>query len=350
MGRIVVTEFVSLDGVIEDPGGSEDFKYGGWSFEIDRGEEGDKFKLDEALEADALLLGRRTYEGFAAAWPSRDGEFADKFNNMPKYVVSSTLKDPEWSNSTVLEGDLAEEVSKLRQEVDGDIVVHGSAQLVQALVENGLVDELRLMVFPVVLGAGKRLFGETSDKQRAAALRLEDRRRRRADPDLRAGRDRGRLRPALEGELGDCLRQELGHVRHRDVPGTADIAQLGARDEPLEAASLPRQQDHVHVAPEDQHGDIKRRQPARLGRGAVRERGVEPWAGGVQLDGLDRGGPGRSAMAAPLRAGKHAAGERGCGGAPQARSRVRQASASRAGSRRPTPSRARAQARRARWR
>ena len=171
MGRIVVTEFVSLDGVIEDPGGSEDFKYGGWSFEIDRGEDGDRFKLDEALDADALLLGRRTYEGFAAAWPSRDGEFADKFNNMPKYVVSSTLKDPEWTNSTVLDGDLSEEVSKLRQDVDGDIVVHGSAQLVQALVENGLVDELRLMVFPVVLGAGKRLFGETSDKQR---LRLSD--------------------------------------------------------------------------------------------------------------------------------------------------------------------------------
>jgi dihydrofolate reductase len=171
MGRIVVTEFVSLDGVIEDPGGSEDFKYGGWSFEIERGDEGDRFKLDEAMNSDALLLGRRTYEGFAAAWPSRDGEFADKFNNMPKYVVSSTLKDPEWNNSKVLDGDLAGEVSKLRDEVDGDIVVHGSAQLVQGLVENGLVDELRLMVFPVVLGAGKRLFGETSERQR---LRLSD--------------------------------------------------------------------------------------------------------------------------------------------------------------------------------
>jgi dihydrofolate reductase len=171
MGRIVVTEFVSLDGVMEDPGGSEDFKYGGWSFEIERGEEGDRFKLDEALNADALLLGRKTYEGFAAAWPSRDGEFADKFNSMPKYVVSSTLKDPDWTNSSVLDGDLAEEVSKLRQDVDGEIVVHGSAQLVQALIEHGLVDELRLMVFPVVLGAGKRLFGETSDKRR---LRLAD--------------------------------------------------------------------------------------------------------------------------------------------------------------------------------
>jgi dihydrofolate reductase len=171
MGRIVVTEFISLDGVIEDPGGSEDFRHSGWSFEIDRGEEGGKFKLDETMNADALLLGRKTYEGFAEAWPSRDGEFADKFNNMPKYVVSSTLKDPDWTNSTVLDGDVAEEVSKLREEVDGEIVVHGSAQLVQALVEHGLVDELRLMVFPVVLGTGKRLFGETSDKRR---LRLAD--------------------------------------------------------------------------------------------------------------------------------------------------------------------------------
>jgi dihydrofolate reductase len=171
MGRIVVTEFISLDGVIEDPGGSEDYKYGGWSFEINRGDEGDKFKLDEALDSAALLLGRRTYEGFASAWPSRDGEFADKFNNMPKYVVSSTLKDPEWTNTTVISDDLASEVGRLKQDIDGDIVVHGSAQLVQALVEEGLVDELRLMVFPVVLGAGKRLFGETSDKR---PLRLSD--------------------------------------------------------------------------------------------------------------------------------------------------------------------------------
>jgi dihydrofolate reductase len=171
MGRIVVTEFVSLDGVVEDPGGAEDFKYGGWSFEFQRGEEGDKFKLDEALEADALLLGRVTYEGFAEAWPSRDGEFADKFNNMPKYVVSSTLEEPEWNNSTVLKGDVVEEISKLKQAVDGDIVVHGSARLVQTLLEHDLVDELRLMVFPVVLGGGKRLFGDTTDKK---ALRLAD--------------------------------------------------------------------------------------------------------------------------------------------------------------------------------
>ena len=171
MGRIVITEFVSLDGVVEDPGGSEDFAHGGWSFEFQRGEEGDKFKLDEALEAEALLLGRVTYEGFADAWPSRDGEFADKFNNMPKYVVSSTLEEPEWNNSTVLKGDVVEEVSKLRQGADGDIVVHGSARLVQTLLEHDLVDEVRLMVFPVVLGSGKRLFGETSDKK---PLRLVD--------------------------------------------------------------------------------------------------------------------------------------------------------------------------------
>jgi dihydrofolate reductase len=169
MARIVVTEFVSLDGVMEAPGGGEDFEHAGWTFEIERGEEGDKFKLDEALEADALLLGRKTYEGFAAAWPSREGdEFADKFNSMPKYVVSSTLENPEWNNSTVLEGDVAEAVRKLKQEEEGDIVVHGSAQLVQALIENDLVDELRLMVFPVVLGTGKRLFGETSGKKSLA--------------------------------------------------------------------------------------------------------------------------------------------------------------------------------------
>jgi dihydrofolate reductase len=171
MGRIVVTEFVSLDGVMEDPGGSEDFKHGGWSFEISRGDEGDKFKLDETVASDALLLGRVTYEGFANAWPSREGEFADKFNSMPKYVVSSTLKDPAWTNTTVLEGELTDEVAKLKEKHSGDIVVHGGAQLVQDLLENDLVDELRLMVFPLVLGGGKRLFGETSDKKR---LRLRD--------------------------------------------------------------------------------------------------------------------------------------------------------------------------------
>jgi dihydrofolate reductase len=170
MGRIVVTEFVSLDGVMEAPGG-EDFKYKGWSFEFDRGDEGNQFKLDETVAAEALLLGRVTYEGFAAAWPSREGEFADKFNEMPKYVVSSTLEDPEWNNSTVLKGDVVDEVTKLKREVDGDIYVHGSCRLAQTLIENDLVDELHLMVFPVVLGTGRRLFGETSDKK---SLRLTD--------------------------------------------------------------------------------------------------------------------------------------------------------------------------------
>jgi dihydrofolate reductase len=171
VGRIVVTEFVSLDGVMEDPGGAEDFDYGGWSFEYSRGEEGDRFKLDETMSSEALLLGRVTFRGFADAWPSREGEFADKFNTMPKYVVSSTLDEPGWTNATVLKGDVVEEVSRLREEQHGDIVVHGSGQLAQTLLDHDLVDELRLMVFPVVLGKGKRFFGETSDKK---PLRLVD--------------------------------------------------------------------------------------------------------------------------------------------------------------------------------
>jgi dihydrofolate reductase len=171
MGRIVVTEFISVDGVIEDPGGSEDFKHSGWSFEINRGEEGDQFKLDETMASEALLLGRVTYEGFAEAWPPRTGEFADKFNNMPKYVVSSTLSNPDWTNTTVLSGDLDEAVSDIKGRHDGDIVVHGSAQLARELLERDLVDELHLMVFPVVLGTGKRLFGETTDKK---LLKLAD--------------------------------------------------------------------------------------------------------------------------------------------------------------------------------
>jgi dihydrofolate reductase len=166
MGRIVVTEFVSLDGVMQAPGGGEEYAHAGWTFQIDRGEEGDAFKLEETMASAALLLGRRTYEGFAGAWPKMKGDFADKFNGMPKYVVSSTLQDPDWNNTSVLSGDVVDEVTALRDEVDGDIIVHGSAQLVQTLLEHGLVDELRLMVFPVVLGSGKRLFGETSDKHR----------------------------------------------------------------------------------------------------------------------------------------------------------------------------------------
>ena len=171
MAKIVVSEFVSLDGVMEAPGGDDDFKRGAWTFEYDRGDEGNAFKLEETMEADALLLGRRTYEGFAAAWPERDGEFADKFNGMTKYVVSSTLTDPGWTNTTVLSGDLAEDVGELRDSGEGTIVVHGSAQLVQGLLEAGLVDELRLMVFPVVLGYGKRLFAETADSH---GLRLTE--------------------------------------------------------------------------------------------------------------------------------------------------------------------------------
>jgi dihydrofolate reductase len=167
MGKIVVTEFVSLDGVIEAPGGGEDYRHAGWTFEIDRGEEGDRFKLDELREAEVQLLGRRTYEGFAAAWPTIEDEagFAEKMNGMPKYVVSSTLQEASWDNSTILSGDVAEEVARLKREVDGVILVAGSAQLVQALIEHDLVDELRLMVFPVLLGEGKRLFGEVSEKK-----------------------------------------------------------------------------------------------------------------------------------------------------------------------------------------
>jgi dihydrofolate reductase len=161
MGKIVVTEFVSADGVIEDPGGSEDYEHGGWSFQIDRGDEGNQFKLDETTATDALLLGRVTYEGFADAWPSREGEFADKFNNMPKFVVSTTLDDPEWNNSTVISGDVAAAVGGLREQFAGDIVVHGSGQLVNTLKDLDLVDEYRLMVFPVILGKGKRLFADS---------------------------------------------------------------------------------------------------------------------------------------------------------------------------------------------
>jgi dihydrofolate reductase len=163
MGSIVVTEFVSMDGIFEDPGGAESYKHGGWSFQINRGDDGDKFKLDEALASDALLLGRVTYQGFADAWPSRTGEFADKFNSMPKYVVSTTLNTLEWNNSHLINGDVAREVPKLKEQFGGDVVVHGSGQLVNSLKERDLVDEYRLMVFPVVLGTGKRLFADGGD-------------------------------------------------------------------------------------------------------------------------------------------------------------------------------------------
>jgi dihydrofolate reductase len=163
MGRIVVTEFVSLDGVMEAPGGDDDFVRGAWTFEFERGDEGNKFKTDETFNAEALLLGRRTYEGFANAWPGRGGEFADRFNSMPKYVVSSTLKDPEWTNSSVVSYD---DLPRLRDEAGGDLIVHGSQQLVAALVADGLVDELRLMIFPVVLGTGRKLFGEADEAKK----------------------------------------------------------------------------------------------------------------------------------------------------------------------------------------
>ena len=173
MGKIVVSENVTLDGVIQDPAGDEGFRLGGWVGLIkDRPELG-KLALDEALGAEALLLGRRSYEWFAARWPSRSGELADRLNSLPKYVVSSTVGHPAWNNSTVLKGDVPNEVAKLKQELNGDIVVPASAQLVRTLMEQDLVDELRLKIFPVVLGAGERLFGETSDEK---PMRLVDNR------------------------------------------------------------------------------------------------------------------------------------------------------------------------------
>jgi dihydrofolate reductase len=169
MGKIVVSQFVTVDGVIEDPGGSENAERGGWAFRFERGAEGDQFKLDEIMESEALLLGRTTYEGFAEAWPSREGEFADKFNGMRKYVVSSTITDPNWNNTVVLSGDVAAEVARVKEDHEGDLLVNGSAQLVDALTEAGLVDEYRLMVFPIVLGTGKRMF---RDLGAAATMKL----------------------------------------------------------------------------------------------------------------------------------------------------------------------------------
>jgi dihydrofolate reductase len=164
MGKLVVTEFVSLDGVFEDPGGAEDYEHGGWTFDYDRGDEGNQFKLDELMEADVQLLGRKTYEGFAAAWPSREGPFADKLNNDPKVVISTTLKDPEWENTTVISENVADELRKLRDATDGTILVAGSGTLFQTLLENDLVDELRLMVFPTILGRGRRVFPDGIDR------------------------------------------------------------------------------------------------------------------------------------------------------------------------------------------
>jgi dihydrofolate reductase len=169
--RITVTEFVSLDGVMEAPGG-EDFKYPGWTFEFDRGDDGNQFKLDETMAADALLIGKRTYESFAGAWPEREGDFADKFNTMPKFVVSTTLGEAGWNNTTVLDsGDATAQVRRLKEEFDGEIQVPGSHRLVQELIEADLVDQVNLMVFPVILGTGKRAFEQFADRRK---LRLKD--------------------------------------------------------------------------------------------------------------------------------------------------------------------------------
>ncbi len=179
MGKLVVTEFVSLDGIMEDPGGAESFRHGGWTFEFQTGDAFGPFKFNELRASDAQLLGRVTYEGFAKAWPTMEGtgEFGEKMNSMPKYVVSSTLTEPTWENTTVLSGDLTSEVNALKERYEGDILVAGSAQLVQGLLERDLVDELRLMVFPILLGGGKRLFGDLGDKlrlERGETLELGD--------------------------------------------------------------------------------------------------------------------------------------------------------------------------------
>ncbi len=170
MGRIVVTEYISVDGVVEAPSGTESFERVGWTDAFSRGPEGDRFKLDETRASDALLLGRVTYEGFAPVWPQLEGEFADKFNAMPKYVVSSTLENPEWNNTTVLRGDVVEEVTRLKETYEGDIVVHGSPRLAQTLIEHDLVDVIHLQVYPIVVGAGKRLFSDTSATKRLSLV------------------------------------------------------------------------------------------------------------------------------------------------------------------------------------
>jgi dihydrofolate reductase len=164
MRKLVVTEFITLDGVMEDPGGAEKFERGGWAFQFERGPEGDKFKKDELLSSDAMLLGRVTYQGFEAAWPSRTGEFADKMNNMNKYVVTSSLSVVGWNNSNIIKNSIIDEVKQLKEMEGKDILVAGSRQLVQKLMEYDLVDELRLMVFPIILGKGKRLFDNTTVK------------------------------------------------------------------------------------------------------------------------------------------------------------------------------------------
>jgi dihydrofolate reductase len=174
VGKLVITQFVSVDGVFQDPGGVGEIERGGWSFKSEHGDEFDKFKFDELMAADAQLLGRVTYEGFAKAWPEMEeteGEFAVRMNSMPKYVVSTTLENPTWTNTTVIRDNVAEEVERLKNEVDGDILVAGSGQLVQTLLEEDLVDEWRLMIFPIIVGEGKHMFGEQS---KLSMLKLTD--------------------------------------------------------------------------------------------------------------------------------------------------------------------------------
>ncbi len=169
MRKIIASEFITLDGVFEDPGGAEKFERGGWAFQFERGPEGDKFKLDEVMSSEALLLGRVTYEGFASAWPSMTGEFADKMNGMAKYVVSTTLQEPAWNNTKVIKQNVAEEVTQLKSMPGDDILIAGSGKLVNMLMQHNLIDEYRLMVYPVILGTGKRLFNQASDQH---ALKL----------------------------------------------------------------------------------------------------------------------------------------------------------------------------------
>ncbi len=175
MSRIVVTEFVSLDGVMQAPGGDDDFVRGAWTFEYERSDAATEFKATETFDSDALLLGRKTYDGFAAAWPERSGDpFSDKFNAMPKFVISSTLSDPEWNNTTVFAPPLEDAVAQVKDRVPGYALVHGSCQLVQTLLAADLVDELRLMTFPVILGTGKKLFGDTSESKKFKLEELND--------------------------------------------------------------------------------------------------------------------------------------------------------------------------------
>jgi dihydrofolate reductase len=166
MGKLVITEFVSIDGIFEDPGGAEDYEHGGWTFEYNRGEDGDRFKLDELTAAGAQLLGRVTYETFASAWPSREGPFADKLNNDPKYVVSTTLENPTWQNTTVISENVPEEIASVKDATEGTVLVAGSGTLVATLLAHDLVDELRLMVFPTILGRGRRLFPDGIDRRK----------------------------------------------------------------------------------------------------------------------------------------------------------------------------------------